>query len=87
MTACTCTGYQWVGGVVGGTCAPFCSDALAIFPEECDDGNLVSGDGCSPICKAELNYSCVVNLMLSMCSYSQPFTLEPANMTKDPAKN
>jgi cysteine-rich repeat protein len=30
-------------------CLPFCSDGITIAPqEECDDGNLIAGDGCSP---------------------------------------
>lgn len=26
--------------------------------EECDDGNLISNDGCSPSCQIEINYTC-----------------------------
>lgn len=26
--------------------------------EECDDGNVVSGDGCSSTCKIEDNFDC-----------------------------
>lgn len=85
MTPCVCIGYRWVNAIVGGTCAPFCSDGLAISPtEDCDDGNLVDGDGCSSSCHAEPNYSCLVNQMLSICSYDQPFDLQMTNITKDP---
>jgi cysteine-rich repeat protein len=30
-----------------------CGNGILSFPEECDDGNLVDGDGCSALCKAE----------------------------------
>jgi fibro-slime domain-containing protein len=28
------------------------------FPEQCDDGNKVDGDGCSSMCKIEIGYKC-----------------------------
>ena len=30
-----------------------CGDGKTMFPEECDDGNLVNGDGCDQDCKFE----------------------------------
>lgn len=30
-----------------------CGDGLAQYPEQCDDGNVVAGDGCSPTCDLE----------------------------------
>jgi len=33
---------------------PICGDGVAEFPEACDDGNLVSGDGCSSRCTIEV---------------------------------
>ena len=30
-----------------------CGDGAALAPEECDDGNVVSGDGCSDTCQLE----------------------------------
>lgn len=37
-----------------------CGDSLLIkvLGEECDDGNIVSGDGCSGTCKLEVGFSC-----------------------------
>jgi cysteine-rich repeat protein len=32
---------------------PGCGDSFKVSPEECDDGNLVSGDGCSATCRLE----------------------------------
>ncbi len=37
---------------------PRCGDSFRTYPEECDDGNTVSGDGCSADCKVEIGYSC-----------------------------
>ena len=32
---------------------PACGNGILEFPEECDDGNLRNGDGCSEECKTE----------------------------------
>jgi len=31
-----------------------CGDGIRELDEECDDGNLIDGDGCSSICKTEM---------------------------------
>ena len=33
--------------------ATFCGDGLAMYPEQCDDGNTTDGDGCSSSCQLE----------------------------------
>jgi YVTN family beta-propeller protein/cysteine-rich repeat protein len=35
-----------------------CGDATVTFPEECDDGNTLSGDCCSSTCQAEVGDPC-----------------------------
>lgn len=35
-----------------------CGDKLILLPEECDDGNKVSGDGCSASCTYETGFEC-----------------------------
>ncbi len=40
-------------GAPDGGC-PLCGDAVISAGEECDDGNLVGGDGCSPACLLEI---------------------------------
>jgi cysteine-rich repeat protein len=35
-----------------------CGDGKVEVYEECDDGNLKDGDGCSSICTIEKDYSC-----------------------------
>jgi fibro-slime domain-containing protein len=37
---------------------PLCGDGVLQAPEQCDDGNLVSGDGCSASCTIEPFYVC-----------------------------
>ena len=37
-------------------CVPMCGDGTMIAPEECDDGNLESGDGCVSKCVVEDGY-------------------------------
>jgi cysteine-rich repeat protein len=45
---------------VTGTCE-ICGDSFVAREEECDDGNLISGDGCSPTCQEEQGWTCIVN--------------------------
>lgn len=40
---------------------PVCADGRVDPPEECDDGNLIDGDGCSSICRIELTGLCDTN--------------------------
>ncbi len=50
----------------GGACATACGDGLIVDDDklpgpnqqECDDGNTISGDGCSKDCKIEPGYTC-----------------------------
>lgn len=41
---------------------------------DCDDGNIVSGDGCSATCTVETNYTCKESSKSSpsICGYNQP---------------
>jgi fibro-slime domain-containing protein len=44
---------------VEGSCAAQCGDGLRFSTdEECDDGNVLSGDGCSEDCTVELGFTC-----------------------------
>jgi fibro-slime domain-containing protein len=40
------------------TCAAVCGDGMVFPGEDCDDGNTVAGDGCSPDCKIESGFAC-----------------------------
>jgi cysteine-rich repeat protein len=40
------------------TCIEICGDGRKFY-DECDDGNTVSGDGCSSICRLESGWTCV----------------------------
>ena len=35
-----------------------CGDGLVLGTEACDDGNAVSGDGCSSTCQVEAGFTC-----------------------------
>lgn len=39
-------------------CMNICPDGLQVVQEECDDGNSIAGDGCSPSCKIEPGFVC-----------------------------
>ncbi|CAD8146759.1 unnamed protein product [Paramecium octaurelia] len=44
--------------IVDSQCVPICGDAIKVEQEECDDGNLIIGDGCDEMCKIESGYQC-----------------------------
>ena len=48
----TCYGLD-LGGFPG-----TCGNGIVESPEQCDDGNLVGGDGCSLACQIEANWAC-----------------------------
>jgi len=43
-------------------CAATCGDGMKMGKEECDDGNLADGDGCSSTCTKEAGFSCTDTL-------------------------
>jgi cysteine-rich repeat protein len=40
-------------------CPTTCGNGVIDNGEQCDDGNLIAGDGCNPCCQIEMNYTCV----------------------------
>jgi fibro-slime domain-containing protein len=47
------------GAPTGGKCIQIkCGDGIVETGEECDDGNAVSGDGCSATCQIETGWTC-----------------------------
>lgn len=48
---------QWLPQCNSEVCAPTCGDGLVI-DEECDDGNVTDGDGCSTTCTVEPGFTC-----------------------------
>ena len=35
-------------------CVEVCGNSIITISEECDDGNLINGDGCNSICKRQV---------------------------------
>jgi cysteine-rich repeat protein len=60
-----------------GVCAVRCGDGIVGSGETCDDGNTVSGDGCSAVCGLESARSCREKLMVSPGSPSGVYTIDP----------
>ena len=56
-------------GAVPSNCSMICGDGkhvrTVLQSEKCDDGNTVSGDGCSDICEIEEYYTCTGGTMSS----------------------
>ena len=50
---------------------PVCGDGIIKYDAQCDDGNTVSGDGCSPDCVVEKGWTCaggrVCTKLISVC--------------------
>ena len=45
-----------------------CGDGiLVLITEQCDDGNTVSGDGCSANCKREVGFYCEGTVCVTKC--------------------
>lgn len=85
-----CTIKQCLKGYYNdsGICREICGDGI-LFDLECDDGNLVDGDGCSSTCQIETNYTCVngSSTTPSLCSYNKPLDLTLTSSTKDIKSN
>ena len=71
-----------------GVCQEICGDGV-LYVLPCDDGNTVSGDGCSSTCNVEANYTCQGGNLTtaSTCSYNQPITLTLLSTTKNLTDN
>jgi len=50
-------------------CSPICGDGFILSPEQCDDGNIYPGDGCSSLCTVELDFICTgqPSICTSLC--------------------
>ena len=49
-------------------CTPICGDNYVFPIEDCDDGNILDGDGCSSSCIVESGYTCQTGKVGSVCS-------------------
>jgi cysteine-rich repeat protein len=52
QTGFTCTGSPSV-------CTTICGDGIVGGSEQCDDGNLTNGDGCTNTCTIQAGFTCV----------------------------
>ncbi|MEK7218423.1 MAG: DUF4215 domain-containing protein, partial [Patescibacteria group bacterium] len=55
FTVITVGGVEYAGALRRNSAAPpaLCGDNVVVAPEECEDGNLRDGDGCSHRCQRE----------------------------------
>lgn len=58
---------------------------MVVLP--CDDGNTISGDGCSSTCQIETNYTCKVFSTTSQYVYNGKFAINLVTVRKIPYKN
>jgi cysteine-rich repeat protein len=69
-----------------GECVENCGDGLNFGLMQCDDGNSISGDGCSSSCEIETDWECKGGSPTSVdnCSYVE---LNIVGMTVTPNNN
>jgi cysteine-rich repeat protein len=69
-------------------CEEICGDGF-LYELPCDDGNLVSGDGCSANCTVEKDYVCMngTTTTPSVCSYNGTFDVALDTGDKAPGSN
>ena len=78
---CVCTsGYEFD---INRKCIEICGDGKLIYLQ-CDDGNLINGDGCSDICTVEMGFVCDQQSP-TKCRYSMPvdYILDSVMKNKD----
>lgn len=51
-----------------------CGDSIIQNPEQCDDGNIVNGDGCSNMCIVEITEK--LNVIISISTQKEVYSLE-----------
>lgn len=59
--------------------------------ESCDDGNLISGDGCNSLCQVETDYVCLLADRLpsgvSLCKFTKDLSITFDSLTKKESSN
>jgi cysteine-rich repeat protein len=50
-----------------------CGNIIRESGEECDDGNIVGGDGCSPSCQLEVGYRCTGSRLTDKGGVDEPY--------------
>ena len=64
----TCNITLIMGFNISVDCGPECGDGRVILPEDCDDNNRMSGDGCSDSCQMEDQFECMSGINgVSLC--------------------
>ena len=74
------------GGKNGGSCSEICGDGISLGRMQCDDGNIIDGDGCSSSCSIETGFTCENDgyLSRSICKdiKGPSFTIESFSQAK-----
>lgn len=79
------TGYQV--SQVNNDCSEICGDGIVIY-YQCDDGNTVSGDGCSSNCLIESGWKCSsINRSTSACILTTSINMSLASIYKYSGSN
>jgi fibro-slime domain-containing protein len=63
---------QTDAGSASSGCLPVCGDGMVFPGEECDDGNVSDGDGCSHDCHVESGYACPAQVPVSPATLPLP---------------
>lgn len=68
------------------TCQEICGDGFRVA-SQCDDGNVLAGDGCSPTCKLERNFKCDTSVEPTSCQSASPLIYEIDSIIKTENEN
>ncbi|CAD8057334.1 unnamed protein product [Paramecium sonneborni] len=60
-TQCITCSIGFTYHIIQNECQPICGDGIIIDKEQCDDGNLINGDGCDQNCQPSQDSQCVNN--------------------------
>ncbi|MBK8156762.1 MAG: DUF4215 domain-containing protein [Streptococcus sp.] len=50
------------------TCFELCNDGVITMSEQCEDGNIVNGDGCGASCTIETGWTCTTAPVPNACT-------------------
>ena len=85
---CVCPSFYAAASTTA-TCFEVCGNSVlpSGTTKECDDGNILGGDGCSASCTLETSFSCDNTSPPSICTSDTGYSISAQSLTKDQNSN
>ena len=80
-------GWVWQNSIDSFTIKSVCGDNLIDTDEQCDDGNILNGDGCSNQCIIEDNWKCFGTTSFCLNAPTLNFPLDGATVNGNPKQS